>query len=229
MVPRKHRGQVIILLSLAALGLVWNFADYKGGWGPVASHAPPSFLAYFAFGMLAALAVERRRGLRLPDLPARATLLVVGAALATLLLNGYWHTSDRSPDGMLIKTVADLPAAAAFAAIVLSTAIGARTGLRWLGWAPLAWLGQISYGFYLWHIPLIVWARGHGVLAGPGVLDVAVMLPVVVAFGAASWYLVERPLMKWAAGRSRRAAKHSLPRAGDLRPEPNVLALVPDS
>jgi peptidoglycan/LPS O-acetylase OafA/YrhL len=91
----SYRGQVAILVSLAAVGLGWNFADYAGGWGPVASHAPPSFLAYFAFGMLAALAVERRRGLRLPALPSRTTLLIVGAALAMLLVNGYWHASDR--------------------------------------------------------------------------------------------------------------------------------------
>jgi peptidoglycan/LPS O-acetylase OafA/YrhL len=220
----SYRSQVATLLSLAALGLGWNFAHYLGGWGPVASHAPPSFLAYFAFGMLAALVVERRRGLRLPALPARTTLLIVGAALAMLLANGYWHASDRSPDGMLIKTIADLPAAAAFAAIVLATAIGTRTGLRWLGWGPLAWLGQISYGFYLWHIPLIVWARGHGVLAGPGALDVAVMLPVVVAFGAASWYLVERPLMTRAARRSRRVTSGRRAQAERTRaPQPHRL------
>jgi peptidoglycan/LPS O-acetylase OafA/YrhL len=28
---------------------------------------------------------------------------------------------------------------------------------RWLGWNPLKQLGRVSYGFYLWHWPIILW------------------------------------------------------------------------
>jgi peptidoglycan/LPS O-acetylase OafA/YrhL len=65
-------------------------------------------------------------------------------------------------------------------------------------------MGEITYGFYLWHIPLLVFARGVGVLP-EGIVLGLVVLPVAIAFGAASWYFVERPIMRRAA---------SLPRSG---------------
>ena len=73
-------------------------------------------------------------------------------------------------------------------------------------------MGEITYGFYLWHIPLLVCARGLGILPSGIVLGLAV-LPVAIAFGAASWYWLERPIMRRAA-RLPRAA----PRAPGRRP-----------
>jgi acetyltransferase len=210
---RSLRGQLVLLGSLVAGGIAWNVVDFFAGWGPVASHSAPSFLPYFACGMLVALWAESRRARRSPPLTRSATIGLVLAAAAILLLNGYWHASDRTPTGFLMESVADLPAAIAFAAVIAATALGTATGVRWLGRQPFAWFGQISYGFYLWHIPLIVWARGHGLLDGGVHTDLAILLPVAVTFGAASWYLIERPLMNMAAGlrrTERRAPKRAL-------------------
>jgi peptidoglycan/LPS O-acetylase OafA/YrhL len=199
------RAQCLLLGSLVLVGLVWNVIDYAAGWGPVARHSPPSFLPYFACGMLVALAVERARARALPELGGAATALLAGGAAIALVSNGFWHATDRSPDGFLIETFVDLPAACAFAAIIAALVLGTGAGLRWLAWRPFSWLGQISYGMYLWHVPLIVWARAHGVLDGGAALDIALVLPVAIALGAASWYLVELPLMKKAARRPRTA------------------------
>jgi peptidoglycan/LPS O-acetylase OafA/YrhL len=163
----------------------------------VAAHSPPSFLPYFACGMLVALAVERRR-MGGGELGARASALLAAAAGALLVANGLWHALDRSPGGWLMEVFADLGAAVAFSGLIAAVVLGTGVGLRWLGVAPLAWLGQITYGLYLWHVPVIVCARGNDLLPG-GFLSGVVVLPAAVALGAASWYLVERPAMSLAA------------------------------
>jgi peptidoglycan/LPS O-acetylase OafA/YrhL len=47
----------------------------------------------------------------------------------------------------------------------------------------------------LWHVPLLLFERGHGLLPSSFLPALAVTLPVVLAFSAGSWYLVERPLI----------------------------------
>jgi peptidoglycan/LPS O-acetylase OafA/YrhL len=194
---------------LIAAGLGWNLVDYLAGWGPVAGHSPPAFLSYFACGMLVALAVEWSRTTG-RTLSHRQSLLLVSAAAVLLVSNGLWHGLSQSVDGFAMEVFADLAAAVAFGAIIASVVLGTGAGLRWLAWRPFAWIGTITYGLYLWHIPVIVWARGNGLLPG-GALSALVALPIAIALGAASWYLLERPFMKRAArlSRTRRAASEA--------------------
>jgi len=68
----------------------------------------------------------------------------------------------------------------------------------------LTWLGTISYGMYLWHVPFLhlidQWAGvPRGVPAFAGLL--AATLAGAICLGAASWYLVERPAQRWLRSR----------------------------
>ncbi len=199
------RRQALVLGGFAAAGLAWNAVDYAAGWGPVASHSAPSFLPYFACGMLVALLVESRRARGVPSLGRGASAGLVAGAAVLLGSNGWWHATGTH-DAIAMEVLADAGAALAFAAVIAALVLGTGTGVRWMGVRPLAWMGEITYGFYLWHIPLIVCARGLGLLPG-GVLSGIVMLPVAIAFGAASWYWIERPIMNRAARLPRAAAE----------------------
>ena len=62
---------------------------------------------------------------------------------------------------------------------------------RLLTWRPLRLLGVISYGVYLWHVP--VWyARG----LQSGIDDAIEVIVITVLIASASYLLVERPFLK---------------------------------
>ena len=72
----------------------------------------------------------------------------------------------------------------------------ARAVLRW---RALAWVGLVSYAVYLCHAnvidPINNRVMGHD-LAHPYVWVVAVSFPTVCAIAAASYYLLERPILR---------------------------------
>jgi peptidoglycan/LPS O-acetylase OafA/YrhL len=89
-----------------------------------------------------------------------------------------------------------------------------------LAWTPVAWIGVVSYGAYLWHWPLIVWlgareASGNDLF----VRRVAAGVLTFVIAGV-SFYLVERPI--------RRRATHPA-RTVRIRRRRWTLAAVPIS
>jgi peptidoglycan/LPS O-acetylase OafA/YrhL len=67
---------------------------------------------------------------------------------------------------------------------------------------PLAWVGVVSYGFYLWHIALFRWLSewiGRGTLPLLELpLVIAAVMVVALAIAALSWYFVERPVLRLA-------------------------------
>lgn len=80
---------------------------------------------------------------------------------------------------------------------------------RFLSLPLLAWLGLISYGIYLWHHTLMAWLYGKGVadwLPGLGfVVLTVVALALTLICAAASYYVVERPILRFKDPRRRRA------------------------
>ncbi len=87
--------------------------------------------------------------------------------------------------------------AASSAALIAALAARRSAATRVLGVGPVAYLGRLSYGIYLWHWPLIVWTgyRGWLDLTGLGTpLRVSAVTLATVALAAASYRFVESPI-----------------------------------
>ncbi|HKH12176.1 MAG TPA: acyltransferase family protein [Rubrobacter sp.] len=85
----------------------------------------------------------------------------------------------------------------------------ARVGSLLLGWRPLRWVGERSYGIYLWHWPVFMVTRpGLDVpLDGPKLL--VVRLAVTVLLAHLSYRYVEQPVRHGALGRAWRRLKRA--------------------
>jgi len=67
---------------------------------------------------------------------------------------------------------------------------------RVLAWAPLVWLGAISYGVYLWHWPIFSALNGERT-GWSGWPLFALRCAATVAVATASWWLLEQPIRRW--------------------------------
>lgn len=64
----------------------------------------------------------------------------------------------------------------------------------------LYYLGDISYGIYLWHLIVIELVKPH--IVGQMDLYLLVTTPIVLLLAAASWHWLEKPLIRWSKARS---------------------------
>jgi peptidoglycan/LPS O-acetylase OafA/YrhL len=166
---------------------------------------------YFAIGMIAAVLIEGRA-------PARRMTWALFAGGALLVLGDAWWAADeatRGSHGALLHVIRDAPAAVGFACIVAAAAETLHPP-HVLAARPVAWTGQVSYGIYLWHVPLLLFLRAHGLLPLSPVGALVVVAPIAIGVAAISWYAVERPAQE----RARRATRRPTRRpAAAVRPE----------
>jgi peptidoglycan/LPS O-acetylase OafA/YrhL len=206
----RPRTQAAMLVGIVVLATAWNRLVVDQGWNDIAQKALPSFLGVFACGMLAALWIEQRRKGDAPHLSSWMTALVALAGAAFVIGHAAWMETTFSLGGWR-PAVRDLPAAAGFALVIAAVAAGRGPVLRALAWRPLAGAGIVSYGLYLWHLPVLLAVREAGLLPEPFAPRLAVVL--VLSFLAAwlSWRLVERPAIAWSHRRTRRRVQRLAP------------------
>jgi peptidoglycan/LPS O-acetylase OafA/YrhL len=199
-----RRRRILLPISLIAFGLAWSWiVSATGSFLPL-TKVLPAMLPFFGIGMLAATLARNR-----PVDAGRARLLGLIAACAL----GLQVAAQLLLPSGLAGALHDLPAAVCFGAIVV-LAYSAHSP-RVLSWRPLTRLGTISYGVYLWHVPVLWWLRARGLLP----LDPVPALPVVLvpslALATISWVCVERPAIAWA--RRRRVSRRRTwgPRAAE--------------
>jgi peptidoglycan/LPS O-acetylase OafA/YrhL len=104
----------------------------------------------------------------------------------------------------------------AVATILLAVLDGAWRG-KWLfNLRPFIALGLVSYAFYLWHLPVFFGIR-HFDTHWDYPVRVIVAFSVTLGLTLLSWFILERPLMRW---RKRLEAKRIAEREEPDRPRP---------
>ena len=198
--PPRRRLQALIPLGLLMLGVAYNWAIAGRGLSMTFTKTLAAMLPYFAVGMLGALAVHARTIAAGP----RRALLAGGLALVLADATAKAAVPAHGFDvGDAFSIWRDLPSGIGFA-IVIATVAATPAG-RLLGSSVLARLGTISYGFYLWHVPILLFLRGHGLLPLDPVLGTLAALGPALAVSALSWVALERPAIAWAKRRNCRA------------------------
>ena len=64
--------------------------------------------------------------------------------------------------------------------------------VRILSWRPVTYVGQISYGLYLFHLPVIYWLGQWYAKGSVALILLASVL--TLALSMVSWYLIEKPI-----------------------------------
>jgi peptidoglycan/LPS O-acetylase OafA/YrhL len=211
-VAPRRRSLALIPAALIAVGVLYNWSIAGQGLSMTFSKQLAAMLPYFALGMLTALVAHRR------TIDMRTKRLVIAGGVALVIADAF--TKAAAPANgldltMLFSIMRDTPSAVGFALIVGALAIAPRGAL--LGGTALVSLGTISYGFYLWHVPVYMVLRGYGLLPLDPVLGTAAALAPSLALSAMSWFVFEKPVLRWAARRERSRARLGRRGAGGRR------------
>jgi peptidoglycan/LPS O-acetylase OafA/YrhL/lysophospholipase L1-like esterase len=192
LVCRRSRGAVLATAGVGALVSAGAMAASFSPYGDPARAYYGTDTRIQALFVGAALAVVL--GARGESVRRRAFLSASGAAGVALTL-WLWVTASGSDRG-LYRGGFLLTAVATAAVIASVVAVPEGPLARWLAARPLRLVGRVSYGVYLWHVPVyLVVTRSRTHLPGPMLL----LLRVAVTFGLAalSWRLIEVPTRTW--------------------------------
>ena len=84
----------------------------------------------------------------------------------------------------------------------MTLAFSSRLG-RWMDAGFLRWTATLSMGIYLWHVPVLrgverLWPQPPGTTWAGALALGAVALAATYAVAAASYYVIESPVLQWA-------------------------------
>lgn len=186
----RARPRTVLLLVAIAIGVLvcagtaarYTIANYNAYTSPLDRGAE------LLLGAAAAIAWRERLMPRILESPIAGWMAAAGLTL--LLVVGappVW--SSYVP-------------AAALAALLIVNMLGGSDCLleRALRWRPLRYIGRISYGIYLYHLP-IYWLLWTYVPGRSPLFYAPIVFALGVGAAAASWWLIEAPVVRGARQR----------------------------
>ncbi len=207
-----RRGVRLTALGLALLSTAWMIWLATSNGYP--EYADPS-RAYFgtdshAMGLLigAALATFWRPGRLSKTLPTGGVVIITGTGLAALagVIWFFVAVGEFTPwmyrGGFLLLAL--------IVAVLIAMASHPASPLgRWMGTQPWRYIGQRSYGLYLWHWPIFMVTRPGLDTPLDGIPLLIVRLALTFAIAELSFRFVEMPIRRGAIDRWVRAWRES--------------------
>lgn len=191
----RRRYLAIAAAALAGVSTVTMAVLHHPGDPPLRVYFGTDTRAAEIFvGVLLATALVRNGAIRQLTGARRAAVDVAGAA-ALVVSGALWirtpEYDDRLYEGGLLG-IALLAALVVVAATQPGTVVARLLGLR-----PIAAIGRLSYGLYLYHWPLFLWLSPErtGLPTAP---LFAVRMAATTAIALLSYHLVERPIRRGA-------------------------------
>lgn len=210
------QGQIFILwpLLLLACALLWRLALRRLRFSTVALGA---FTAVFALSLGYSIRLTASdQQLAYFHTGARLWEFALGSMLALALprlqllnerarrLGGWVGLAVIVGCGAVLDVQAQFPGWLALvptlgaALVIISPGVPAKRNVAWLlGRRPLTRLGDISYGMYLWHWPILVFYLHFSHRTEVDLLTGAILIAVSIAVAWLSTRWIERPLRTW--------------------------------
>ena len=208
----RRRGVLVASLVLAALSTAWMlYLSLQYGYPELADPSRVYFgTDSHAMGLLigAALASVWRPGMtrKVVNRTTRDALTAVGLVTLAALLVFYFYVGEFTP--WLYRGGFLLLAIVVALLVVIASHPGTNFG-RTLGTQPWRYIGQRSYGLYLWHWPIFAVTRPELDTSLSGFWLLTLRLALTFAAAEVSYRYLEMPIRRGIIGRARKRLKNS--------------------
>lgn len=205
-----RRLLLLVVMTAPLIRLTVGVSARGAGWegaavGNAVYQFSPGHFDAFAIGCLLGLGHDTARsGAWRPwaMLAAAWAAVIVASSLAAPDVLSALTDAFRVNTQGVVNQVAVYGFLTAGSGALIAAAASRAPAWRWLGARPLVWVGGLSYGLYLLHLPLKMIVIHAPV---PAWISVPIYLTVVVLAAWASRRWFERPAERWLLGRQSRA------------------------